>query len=194
MNHLEICEKYKKWIINYKSDEFPSIYFVWITDLSDKNEEDKLLVNQMGKIINAKTKRKLLLKIKEVLSILPDNDRIKNWIFESQELEILDEIVYDLRGLESKIDAKNLSKSDYEALINFINIFEDYEIQMGVKKSEIRSRNGSLKETWYYYYEEIFLPLFYSKDATNIKEFEMNFNDLKLNFQKNRERFEREFE
>jgi hypothetical protein len=180
MKHIEISEKYQKWIMKYYSEQHSKpVFFTWIIDGSDKNEVDKLLTNKSNKIITAKTEKKLLKKISDSKLKLPDSKRTKKWLKESLKCKKLISVKLDLRNIESKISLNELKVKDLEKIVDFINLYEDYKQQLGKKGDKLKSRKGELIKVWEYFYDEIF---FATKKRSNKKK--NKFKKLKINNKK----------
>ncbi len=180
MKHIVISEKYQKWIMKYYSEQhLKPVFFTWIIDGSDKKEVDKLLTNKSKKIITAKTEKKLLKKISESKLKLPDSKKTKKWLKESLKCKKLISVKLDLRNVESKISLNKLKVKDLEKIVDFINLYEDYKLQLGKKSDKLKSRKGELIKVWEYFYDEIF---FTSKKRSNKKK--RKFKKLKINSKK----------
>lgn len=198
MTHQDISEKYSKWIIEYSSDNYlRPVFFIWFTDNS-KEEIDQLFVDKTQKIIIANSKKELLKIILTNPIKIKDSDRMKKWLDESLNYSEISSTKYDLMGLEHKILSNELEPKDFGDIVNFINLYEDYQFQLGKEKEKSNSRKNGLSELWDYYYEEIFWKKFnqapQNKNHPNsliidyvkltkqfskvVNEFESNFNFL----------------
>lgn len=161
MKHENISEKYRKWVIGFYSERFiKQVFFIWLTDLSDKNEKDQILINKSQKIIVAKSKMKLLGRISKREIILPDSKRTKKWLRKSLNGTEISSIKFDLRKVGGKILSNKLKTKDLEKIVNFMNLYEDYKLQIEQCKSGYKSRANELDTIWNYYYEHIFFPNF----------------------------------
>lgn len=192
MKHQDLSEKFKKWIIAYQSDTYlKPHYFVWVTDLLE--EKDKLILTEENKIITATSKRELLLKVQNSSGPTPDIMRTLRWIEHSLKEEFLSETVHDFRGLETKIEGLHLNKEDIGGIVNFINLFEDYEKQIGKLGKELPSRSETLTAIWDSYYEDIFFPGFFQEKTISqqdIGKMPINRSQLLVDFRIIREKFE----
>ena len=176
MKHEETSEKYRKWVIKYYSERFlKPVFFIWLTDLSDKDEQDQILTTVTNKVIAAKSAKKIIERILENEENLPDSKRMKKWLKKSLICKKISTTKYDLRKIEKKILSNKLEPKDIEVIVSFINLYEDYKNQIGKRKL----RTKRLNEIWNYYYEQIFFPNFNRK---NQKEYIPN--KLKINHEK----------
>lgn len=177
MKHQKISEKYQKWIIEFYSDKYvKSVFLIWLTDTSDKKEKDQILLVKSDKLFAAKSKRKLIKKVSESQLNLPDSKKTKEWLKKSLRCNKLSSTKYDLRKIETKILSNELKEKDIEQIIDFINLYEDYKIQMGEQKSKTKRLN----KIWNYYYKQIFFPNF---NRTNQKRYvpsKLKINNKKL--------------
>ncbi len=197
MKHKEVSEKYSKWIVKFYSKRFlKPVFFVWLTDTSDQEEEDQLLITKSRKIITAKSERKLIERILENKVKLPDSKRTKKWLKKSLNFRELSSTIFDLRKVEKKILSNKLTPKDIEGIINFINLYEDYKFQLGKKEGELKSRAKGLCKIWNYYYEEIFFPNFSGKNQKIHKPAKLKIDNKKLfnEFSKILKDFESKFE
>ena len=83
---------------------------------------------------------------------------------------------YDLRNIEAKILANELNAKDIEVITNFINLFEDYKIQIEKQKN----RTIELNYIWDYYYEEIFFPHSNKKKRKGISRSKLKIDSQRL--------------
>jgi len=180
MKHQKISNKYWKWIIEYHSDRIPNpVYFIWLTDVSDKDEKDQILISSSQKIIAAKFKRKLIKRVLKSNIELPDSKRTKKWLNRSLKCNKLTSITLDLRGVEKEKLSKRLKLKKIVEMVNFINLFEDYEIQIHQNPTKRKPRAKALNTIWDYYYEQIFWP---KLNRTNQKKYRRS--KLKVNRKK----------
>ena len=181
MNHSYLSEKYQKWLIKYQSDNFNNpIYFIWLTDTSAKNHVDKCLVNADNQIIVSYYKKGLLTAISKLEIDFPDSKKTKKWLAKSLKKKRLSATKYNFKNLESKILANKLKPQNLNKIVNFINLSDDYEYQIGINKKNLVSRTKRLTKLWDYYYDHIFFPNFYWKKG--LKKYKSK--PLKINNQK----------
>ena len=191
MKHQEISVRYQKWIIEYSSEKYlKPIYFVWVIDAFDN---EKLLITKSRKIIAAKTKSALLNKILELQFRIPDSKRMKKWVNKSLELKKISTSKYNMKKVESRLTSNKLKPKDLSSMINFINLFEEYENQIGRKRKDLKSRTRNLDLLWNYYYDQILLPNFYDQkesEKKKFREYEIDTRQLLKDFRFIRKRFE----
>lgn len=184
MKHSKISEKYQKWIIKYSSERHSkSVYFVWLTDKSDRNEADKFLLTKSEKIIVAKSKRDLLMSICKRDCLFPDMKRTKKWIAKSLKSENLSTTEFDLRKTEKRILSCKLKLVDLNKIVDFINIFDDYEYQIGKKRNELKTKKKELIKVWNFYYDNMVFLSFNEKDEQNFLPKNMQIKTKKLHKQ-----------
>lgn len=178
MKHEIISEKYRKWVIEFYSEEFlKPVFFVWLTDLSDK---DQILTAKRKRIIAAKSKKKLISRISKSKTKLPDSKRTKKWLKESSNCSKISSTKHDLRKIENKILSNKLKPDDIETIVNFINLYEDYKTQLCKKSTELKPRTRQLDKIWNYYYDEIFFPNFKGKKKKKFRPSKFKIDNKKL--------------
>lgn len=193
MKHEEISEKYRKWVIKYYSERFSKpVFFIWFTDISDKEEKDQILTTETNRIIVAKSDKKIIERILENEVNFPDSKRMKKWLKKSSSCKKISSTKYDLRKIEKKILSNRLETKDIEGVVNFINLYEDYKSQIGKRKS----RTKRLNKIWDYYYEQVFHPNFNRKNQNKYIPNKLKINHKKLfkEFSVILEDFENKFE
>lgn len=197
MKHKQISEKYRRWIIEFHSERFSKpIFFIWLTDTSSKDEKDQILITKSQKIIIAKSKKKLIKRILESNVKLPDSKRTKKWLKKSLNFTKLSSTKIDLRDIERKILSNKLKSKEIEEITNFINLYEDYRIQLIKKKAKLKTRTPKLNNVWSYYYEQIFFPNFNKINQKTYTPNQLKIDNKKLfkDFSKLLEDFENNFE
>ncbi len=193
MKHKKLSEKYRKWVIKYYSDRFSkAVYLIWLTDVSDKELQDKILTTKYDKIIIAKTHKKLIKRVLESEIEYPDCESLRKWLVASSSCKKISSTKYDLRKIESKILSDQLKAKDIEEIVNFINLFEDYKIQIGEEKS----RTKKLNKIWNYFYDQIFFLNFKKVQQKKHTRSKLSISNEKLHkeFSSIIEQFESRFE
>jgi len=195
MTHSKLSQKYFKWVIKYYSDSISKpVHFVWLTDVSveEGGEQDKVLLNEEGGIITAKSNRKLIETVLQREINLPDAERTRSWLQESLACKRISSTKYDLRGIKRQILTHELGEEDIECMVNFINLYEDFTIQTG----QHTLREAQVDKIWLYYYNQIFFPNFFEtkQQADSMAESGMDSEKLHEEFSYIIEDFESNFE
>ena len=198
MRHQKLSDQYQKWIISYKSDQFSkAMFFVWLTDTSSEEEEDLIIVDSNNKIVTSAAKPDLITKVMNSLDEYPDHKQTQKWLAESKKIRSLAHTNYNLQGLGFKLAHNNLQIDDYEAIADFINLYEDFGVQLGGVKETLPSRTKDLIAIWEFYYKQIFYPVFHEQKDISLKDLpklEADYKQLAQDFETIRKDFENNFQ
>lgn len=160
---------HKKWLTRITYEDFGrSIYFIWLTDTSD-NDDDKMLTNSNGQIIAAKNPATLIDYILTTKGKLFDSRQTKAWARKVKGIKPKIAAAYDLDQINSL--TRKIDQGGLEEVSNFINLFTDLITTTKADKLERLRRKREVKAIWEYYYNYVFWPRF--NDPKKFKSFKV---------------------
>jgi hypothetical protein len=161
----DLSGKYSTWIIKYCSVAFDSsLFLIWYTD-TDENSTDRLMTYKSGEIFATKSLTNLKATILASVDNLIEFENLSPWLNNFNNLEVKENCTYDLISIANEIDKNNLDISTIESFANFINLYGDFINQDERNiRLQVYADIELIKETWDYYYENIFWPRFNDKE------------------------------
>lgn len=163
MNFEDICEKYRTWVIRISSNSLSTpVFLIWLTDTTDE-DEDKLVVNSLNKIIASDNFDHLVEEALKIKSTLPDPVNTLTWLHDVQGLECTP-TNYELESIEESMSSTAFNKKSINEAVNFINLCGDFDEQTGDQEIRTLRNRPNIKRLWDYGYDEIFWKEFGSKE------------------------------
>lgn len=164
-NFDDLSEKYSTWIIKYYSDTFDKpLFLVWYTD-TDENSTDRLLTYKNGKIFAVPSLTNFKSTVLSSADKLIEFENLYSWLDNFSNLEVKEYCIYDLVSIENEIDKNNLNIETIEGFADFINLYGDFVNQDERNNQfQVYADNELIRETWDYYYNDIFWPRFNNKE------------------------------
>jgi hypothetical protein len=192
----DLSEKYSTWIIKYCSETFESpLFLVWYTD-TDENSTDRILTYKSGEIFAVNSLTNLKAAILASFDNLVVSENFNYWLDNFNDLEIIENCIYDLVSIENSISKDNLDISTIESFANFVNLYGDF-IEQDERNANLQvyADNELIKEVWDYFYDFIFWPRFNDKEkfeawdrpplVIDTKELFVKLKDIKITFDDN---------
>ncbi|GAB3341494.1 hypothetical protein GCM10027299_55750 [Larkinella ripae] len=157
-----LSETHQKYIIQIHLQESIQ-YIVWGTDLSDSEQQDKLLVNHQQAILLFSRIDQIKEAIAQSTAILFDENNLIPWANSFPDSEV--DTVYDLDYLLSLVNSELKQEQILQSpklthdLIRFINLFGDYAYQVQQQDLLKLRRKRQIRLFFDYSYDSYFWTL-----------------------------------